>query len=148
MAFDQATGSIVWGPLSLGTGYQMASAAYENGKLFVMEPQQSEGGKLQGLEAATGTLLWSVTPMSGDAFGSPPRWASWYTPLGAIALAPSIPSQTGLPTPTHLSAKLTGIQPGMARPLADISVWEIRRVRLVPSTAISCGKVNPQLCAV
>lgn len=58
VALDQASGAIVWGPVSLGA---RGSAAYDSGTVFVLSDPSGTAGILQAFDAATGAQRWSVT---------------------------------------------------------------------------------------
>ena len=67
MALDEHTGATVWSA-NIGGTYSSASAAYDSGKVFVV----NFDGLMKAFEAATGTLLWSVNLPGQYAFTSPP----------------------------------------------------------------------------
>jgi outer membrane protein assembly factor BamB len=67
-ALDKQTGNIVWGPIYI-QGYSPRSGlAYDNGKVFVIDPN----GLLKAFNAATGDLLWSSQMPYQYDFSSPP----------------------------------------------------------------------------
>jgi len=76
-ALDQATGGTAWGPIALSGA---AGAAYENGRLFVLDtPNDLHGlssGRMQAFDPASGQLLWSATLAGQYFFTSPPTAAN------------------------------------------------------------------------
>lgn len=69
-ALSQATGTTVWGPVVVAGA---ASAAYDDGKLFVVRANSGGlSGTLQALDAGTGTTLWSTQLAEQWIFSSPP----------------------------------------------------------------------------
>lgn len=67
IALNQSSGATVWGPVALSGP---ASAAYENGAIFVISGGASSPGTLQAFDAATGNLKWSYsTPTFGVSTG-------------------------------------------------------------------------------
>jgi outer membrane protein assembly factor BamB len=81
MALDQATGSIVWGPIKLSGP---ASIAYEGGKIFVLScPTGSSAGVVQSFDIASGTLDWT-TPLAANGYaGLTAKNGMIYTSSGA-----------------------------------------------------------------
>src|SRR6266542_2484687 len=57
VALDSATGTTVWGPISL-SGY--ANAAYDGGRVFVISAGIGTAALVQALDAATGAPQWST----------------------------------------------------------------------------------------
>jgi outer membrane protein assembly factor BamB len=65
LALDQATGAIVWGPISIVGN---ASAAYEAGSVFVISNSLSNGqDQMQAFDVATGAPKWATTLISQNA---------------------------------------------------------------------------------
>lgn len=62
LALDQATGSMVWGPIEVAGG---ANAAYDNGRVFVISSPFGNAATMEALDAGTGALDWS-TLLSGQ----------------------------------------------------------------------------------
>jgi len=56
-ALDVTTGAIVWGPVDLPTTYNVATLAYDQGRLFVV----NFDGLLRAFDAGTGAEIWSRT---------------------------------------------------------------------------------------
>lgn len=57
IAYDEATGAVVWGPMSIGTGgfaFHTAFAAYDNGRVFIV----SDTGFLCSFNGQTGAQYW------------------------------------------------------------------------------------------
>jgi len=67
-ALDAATGQVVWGPINISGTYYWSNAAYEAGRVFVV----NFDGLLKAFDAGTGTLLWSRQLPGQYAFSSPP----------------------------------------------------------------------------
>lgn len=67
-ALDEQTGTIVWGPLTISETYNLATSAYDHGKIFVI----SFDGLLRSFDAATGTPGWSAQMPYQWSFSSPP----------------------------------------------------------------------------
>jgi outer membrane protein assembly factor BamB len=67
MALDEHTGATIWSADISGT-YFFANAAYDSGKVFVV----NFDGLMKAFNAASGTLLWSVSLPGQYAFTSPP----------------------------------------------------------------------------
>lgn len=69
LALDQTTGATVWGPILLkGT----ATAAYDDGKVFVTSGAPSFVATLQAYDVSTGALDWSKTIDEDSIFTSLP----------------------------------------------------------------------------
>ena len=68
VALSAATGAVVWGPVAI-TG--SANATYDNGRVIVLSGGFGPG-ILTGLDAATGTQLWSTALTSQYSFSAPP----------------------------------------------------------------------------
>jgi outer membrane protein assembly factor BamB len=67
-ALDETSGQTAWGPVALGGTYWWSNAAYDNGRVFVV----NDSGVLRAFDARTGVLLWSL-PLPGQSmFSSPP----------------------------------------------------------------------------
>src|SRR5690348_2295079 len=80
-ALDVNTGAIIWGPVALPTDYyQGASAAYENGTLFVVPPYTSDfsSGAMDAYDAVTGRHKWSTILPDQYSFSSPPTALNGY----------------------------------------------------------------------
>jgi len=67
-ALDAATGQVLWGPIDISGTYYWSNAAYEAGRVFVV----NFDGLLNAFDAGTGTLLWSQQLPGQYAFSSPP----------------------------------------------------------------------------
>jgi outer membrane protein assembly factor BamB len=67
MALDAHTGATIWST-DVGGTYLVANAAYDSGKVFVV----NFDGLMKAFNAASGTLLWSVSLPGQYAFTSPP----------------------------------------------------------------------------
>jgi outer membrane protein assembly factor BamB len=67
MALDENTGATVWSAAINGT-FGFVNAAYDSGKVFVV----NFDGLMKAFDAASGTLLWSVSLPGQSAFTSPP----------------------------------------------------------------------------
>lgn len=68
VALSAATGAVVWGPVAVSGS---ANATYDNGRVIVLSGGFGPG-ILTGLDAATGTQLWSTALTSQYAFSAPP----------------------------------------------------------------------------
>ena len=68
VALDEKTGRTVWGPIDLGGTYGFSGAAYDQGKVFVVNGD----GLLRSFDANNGTPGWSVKAEGQYSFGSPP----------------------------------------------------------------------------
>jgi outer membrane protein assembly factor BamB len=69
MALDENTGATIWSADVTGMfGAGFANAAYESGKVFVV----NNDGLMKAFDAPTGTLLWSVLLPGQFFFTSPP----------------------------------------------------------------------------
>jgi outer membrane protein assembly factor BamB len=66
LALDEQTGTPVWSADVGGTNF--ANAAYDSGKVFVVNGD----GLMKAFDAATGSLLWSVSLPGQYSFTSPP----------------------------------------------------------------------------
>jgi outer membrane protein assembly factor BamB len=63
-ALDRASGSVVWGPVSLGAATSTATLAYDGMHIFVLAAERVGLGVLSSYDSATGTLVWSeVLPL-------------------------------------------------------------------------------------
>ena len=71
MALDEHTGATIWSA-DLAGDCCFANAAYDSGKVFVVKTN----GLMTAFDAATGTLLWSVTLPNQSFFTSPPTAAN------------------------------------------------------------------------
>ena len=69
VALSAATGAVVWGPVALSGA---ASATYDNGRVIVLSDNIGSPGIMTGLDAATGTPLWSTALTSQYMFTAPP----------------------------------------------------------------------------
>ena len=67
-ALDENTGMTIWSADLPGT-YFFADAAYDSGKVFVVETN----GLMKAFDAASGTQLWSVSLPGQSFFTSPPK---------------------------------------------------------------------------
>jgi outer membrane protein assembly factor BamB len=81
VALDQASGSIVWGPIQLPEGW--AFPAYDGGKVFVITSFGVGPGTLQSYDAETGATDWTVTFPFGIAFETAPTAANGFVYLVA-----------------------------------------------------------------
>jgi outer membrane protein assembly factor BamB len=68
VALSAATGAVVWGPVAVSGS---ANATYDNGRVIVLSGGFGPG-ILTGLDAATGTQLWSTALTSQYMFTAPP----------------------------------------------------------------------------
>jgi outer membrane protein assembly factor BamB len=68
VALDEKTGRTVWGPIDLGGSYNFSGAAYDQGKVFVVNGD----GLLRSFDANNGTPGWSVKAEGQYSFDSPP----------------------------------------------------------------------------
>jgi len=69
-AFDAATGAVAWGPAPISGTYYWSAAAYENGRVFVL----NFDGLLRSFDAQTGALSWT-RQLGGYWFDSAPSAA-------------------------------------------------------------------------
>jgi outer membrane protein assembly factor BamB len=67
-ALNLATGTRAWGPIDLGGTYRWSNAAYENGRIFVV----NDGGQLQAFASQDGGRLWTRQLPYQWSFSSPP----------------------------------------------------------------------------
>ncbi len=74
VALDEKTGRTVWGPIDLGGTYGFSGAAYDQGKVFVINGD----GLLRSFDANNGTQGWSVKAEGQYSFGSPPTASSGF----------------------------------------------------------------------
>lgn len=89
VALDQATGTVVWGPVALAG---LCNAAYDQATVFVINANVAAGQPvaLQALDAATGTVKWSQTLPGVYGCGPPPAVAGGFVYIAygrVIALA-------------------------------------------------------------
>jgi outer membrane protein assembly factor BamB len=68
VALDEKTGRTVWGPIDLGGTYNFSGAAYDQGKVFVVNGD----GLLRSFDANYGTPGWSIKAEGQYSFGSAP----------------------------------------------------------------------------
>jgi outer membrane protein assembly factor BamB len=68
VALDEKTGRTMWGPIDLGGTYNFSGAAYDQGKVFVVNGD----GLLRSFDANSGTPGWSVKAEGQYSFDSPP----------------------------------------------------------------------------
>lgn len=68
IALNQSDGKTAWGPISIGGTYFWSNAAYDAGKIFVV----NFDGLLKTFRASDGGFLWSVQLPGQYAFSSPP----------------------------------------------------------------------------
>jgi outer membrane protein assembly factor BamB len=67
-ALNLATGTRAWGPIDLGGAYNWSNAAYDNGRIFVV----NASGLLQAFGALYGRKLWAMQLPGQWSFFSPP----------------------------------------------------------------------------
>ena len=67
-ALDLSTGQILWGPQSIPSLYSEGYAAFDEGRVFVV----NFGGTLSAFDAGTGAPLWSEQLPGQYAFSAPP----------------------------------------------------------------------------
>lgn len=68
VALDETTGQVLWGPIAVPGTYTWANAAYEGGRVFVV----NFDGLMKAFDASTGILDWSVQLPGQYAFTSAP----------------------------------------------------------------------------
>ena len=68
VALDEKTGRTVWGPIDLGGTYGFSGAAYDQGRLFVV----NYDGLVRSFDASSGAPGWSVKADGQRSFDSPP----------------------------------------------------------------------------
>lgn len=68
VALDERTGRVLWGPIDLGGTYAFSGAAYDQGKVFVVNGD----GLVRSFDANSGTPGWSVKAEGQYSFDSPP----------------------------------------------------------------------------
>jgi len=66
-ALDSMTGDSVWGPISISSFFSWSNAAYDNGRIFVV----NFDGLLSAYDAESGTLMWSRQLPDQYSFTSP-----------------------------------------------------------------------------
>ncbi len=71
-ALDARTGRRVWGPVALGGFWQVASLAFDNGKLLTL----NAAGRVRALSPATGVQLWSAQLPQELTYVEPPTAVS------------------------------------------------------------------------
>jgi outer membrane protein assembly factor BamB len=72
LALNATDGTTLWGPIALVGTVGSANAAYDNGHIFVVSSNGSDGGQLiEALDATTGTQQWSAAA-PGQSDNSPP----------------------------------------------------------------------------
>jgi outer membrane protein assembly factor BamB len=67
-ALNEANGASVWGPVDLGGSRPWSNAAYDAGRVFVV----NHDGVLRAFDAASGAVLWTTQLPDQNAFWSPP----------------------------------------------------------------------------
>ncbi|MHB8698852.1 MAG: outer membrane protein assembly factor BamB family protein [Sulfuricaulis sp.] len=67
-AFNEQSGSIVWGPIAISGTNCWSNSAYDHDKIFVI----NNAGLLRSFDAATGTPGWSTQLPGQYAFSAPP----------------------------------------------------------------------------
>jgi len=67
-ALDEETGSIAWGPTSLGGTHYWSGATYSLGRVFTI----NYDGQMQAFDAQSGMLLWTQQLPGQYSFSSPP----------------------------------------------------------------------------
>jgi outer membrane protein assembly factor BamB len=72
MALDAITGTTIWSADVSGGTFGFVNAAYDAGKVFVVNSY----GTMKGFDAATGALLWSLLLPDQGIFTSPPAAAN------------------------------------------------------------------------
>jgi len=77
-ALSEQTGAIVWGPVAISGTYYWSNAAYDHGKIFVI----NFDGLLRSFDATTGTPGWSKQLPGQYAFSSPPTAINGIVYLG------------------------------------------------------------------
>jgi outer membrane protein assembly factor BamB len=70
-ALDLATGSVLWGPTTIGGIDEWSNAAYDAGRLYVLV----NSGLLTAVDASTGAVLWMKQLPGQNDFTSPPTAA-------------------------------------------------------------------------
>jgi outer membrane protein assembly factor BamB len=68
VALDEKTGRTVWGPIDLGGTYGFSGAAYDQGRLFVVNGD----GLIRSFDGSSGAPGWSVKAEGQYSFDSPP----------------------------------------------------------------------------
>jgi outer membrane protein assembly factor BamB len=81
-ALDLATGNVVWGPLEVGGVDEWSNAAYDDGRVYVV----NGGGVLTAFDAVTGTTVWSKKLPGQSDFSSPPTAAGGMVFTGGTGL--------------------------------------------------------------
>lgn len=71
-ALDARTGRRVWGPVALGGYWQVASLAFDSGKLLTL----NAAGRVRALSPATGVQLWSAQLPQELTYVEPPTAVS------------------------------------------------------------------------
>lgn len=66
-ALNQTTGATVWGPVEFSGA---ASAAYENGTVFVISGEDTLQGQMHAVDGSSGAVLWSSPLMGQSSFSS------------------------------------------------------------------------------
>jgi outer membrane protein assembly factor BamB len=72
VALDEKTGRTLWGPVDLGGTYGFSGAAYDQGRVFVVNGD----GLVRSFDANSGTPGWSVKADGQYSFDSPPTASS------------------------------------------------------------------------
>jgi len=79
-ALSLSTGTIVWGPITIPGTYEFSAAAYDHGKVFVV----NFDGTVRAIDAATGSSLWTVTQPSVAYSTSAPTAVNGVIYLGGL----------------------------------------------------------------
>jgi outer membrane protein assembly factor BamB len=81
-ALDVHTGARVWGPIDIGGTYYWSNAAYDQGRVYVV----NFDGLLTAVDAATGATLWLQQLPGQYAFSSPPTAAGGLVFVGGAGV--------------------------------------------------------------
>jgi len=85
-ALDLSTGNIIWGPVDLGAAHQWSSAAYGDGRVYVV----ISSGLVTAFDAASGATLWSKQMPGQYAFSSPPTAAGGMVFVGGAGVGGTV----------------------------------------------------------
>lgn len=81
-ALDETNGAVIWGPVLIPGNYWWSAAAYDHGKVFVV----NENGVLRSFDAATGVAGWSRQLFGPAVVDAPPTAVNGIVYVGGASV--------------------------------------------------------------
>jgi len=85
-ALDLTTGMPVWGPIDIGGTYYWSNAAYDAGRIYVI----NFDGLMTAFDAASGSTIWTRQMPGQYAFSSPPTAAGGMVFVGGAGVGGTV----------------------------------------------------------